>query len=93
AETAKPAAARPKPVRAARLSAWDLRELEALPDAIATIEARQAELSGKLADGSLYRDAPDEVERINAELATLESELEEKFARWELLEARRGDSA
>ncbi|QBS70828.1 ATP-binding cassette domain-containing protein [Bordetella bronchiseptica] len=93
AETAKPAAARPKPVRAARLSAWDLRELEALPDAIAAIEARQAELSGKLADGSLYRDAPDEVERINAELATLESELEEKFARWELLEARRGDSA
>ncbi|KDB65520.1 ABC transporter, ATP-binding protein [Bordetella bronchiseptica B18-5 (C3)] len=92
AETAKPAAARPKPVRAARLSAWDLRELEALPDAIAAIEARQAELSGKLADGSLYRDAPDEVERINAELATLESELEEKFARWELLEARRGDS-
>ncbi|KAK52737.1 ATP-binding cassette domain-containing protein [Bordetella bronchiseptica] len=93
AETAKPAAARPKPVRAARLSAWDLRELEALPDAIAAVEARQAELSGKLADGSLYRDAPDEVERINAELATLESELEEKFARWELLEARRGDSA
>ncbi|WP_439811306.1 ATP-binding cassette domain-containing protein [Bordetella bronchiseptica] len=93
AETAKPAAVRPKPVRAARLSAWDLRELEALPDAIAAIEARQAELSGKLADGSLYRDAPDEVERINAELATLESELEEKFARWELLEARRGDSA
>lgn len=93
AETAQPAAARPKPVRAARLSAWDLRELEALPDAIAAIEARQAELSGKLADGSLYRDAPDEVERINAELATLESELEEKFARWELLEARRGDSA
>ncbi|KDC71875.1 ABC transporter, ATP-binding protein [Bordetella bronchiseptica MBORD678] len=93
AETAKPAAARPKPVRAARLSAWDLRELEALPDAIAAIEARQAELSGKLADGSLYRDAPDEVERINAELATLESELEEKFARWELLEARRGDSS
>ncbi|KDD47733.1 ATP-binding cassette domain-containing protein [Bordetella bronchiseptica] len=93
AETAKPAAARPKPVRAARLSAWDLRELEALPDAIAAVEARQAELSGKLADGSLYRNAPDEVERINAELATLESELEEKFARWELLEARRGDSA
>ncbi|AWQ07154.1 ATP-binding cassette domain-containing protein [Bordetella bronchiseptica] len=92
-ETAKPAAARPKPVRAARLSAWDLRELEALPDTIAAVEARQAELSGKLADGSLYRDAPDEVERINAELATLESELEEKFARWELLEARRGDSA
>ena len=38
---------------------------------------------------SLYRDAPAEVERINSELSKLESELEEKFARWELLEARR----
>ena len=56
---------------------------------IAALEAQQAELAGKLADGSLYRDAPAEVERINGELAKLESELEEKFARWELLEARR----
>lgn len=81
--------ARPKPAKATKMNAWDLRELEGLPDAIATLEAKQAELAGKLADGSLYRDAPAEVERINAELAKLESDLEEKFARWELLEARR----
>ena len=71
------------------MNSWELRELEGLPDAIAALEAQQAELAGKLADGSLYRDAPAEVERINGELAKLESELEEKFARWELLEARR----
>ncbi|WP_241072403.1 ATP-binding cassette domain-containing protein [Achromobacter xylosoxidans] len=86
---ARAKAAKPKPARAAKMNSWELRELEGLPDAIATLEAQQAELAGKLADGSLYRDAPAEVERINAELSKLESELEERFARWELLEARR----
>ncbi|MDM9561905.1 ATP-binding cassette domain-containing protein [Bordetella petrii] len=86
------AAPRVRPARPARLSAWELRELEALPEAIADIEARQEALSARLADGSLYRDAPEEVERINAELATLEAELEEKFARWELLESRRANT-
>ncbi len=81
--------AKPKPAKATKMNAWDLRELEGLPDAIAALEAQQAELAGKLADGSLYRDAPAEVDRINGELAKLESELEERFARWELLEARR----
>ncbi|OZI64326.1 ATP-binding cassette domain-containing protein [Bordetella genomosp. 4] len=83
---------RTKPTRVAKLSSWEQRELEGLPDAIAKIEARQEDLSARLADGTLYRDAPDEVERINTELAALDKELEEKFARWELLEARRGDS-
>ncbi|RSE73618.1 ABC transporter ATP-binding protein, partial [Achromobacter denitrificans] len=86
---ARAKAARPKPAKSAKMNSWELRELEGLPDAIAALEAQQAELAGKLADGSLYRDAPAEVERINGELAKLESELEERFARWELLEARR----
>ena len=86
---ARAKAAKPKPARATKMNSWELRELEGLPEAIAALEAQQAELAGKLADGSLYRDAPAEVERINSELSKLESELEEKFARWELLEARR----
>src|SRR5690606_1171899 len=91
-EAAVAPAPRARPARVARLSAWELRELEELPDAIAGIEARQAALSAQLADGSLYRDAPAEVERINKELAALNTELEEKFARWELLESRRADT-
>lgn len=86
---ARAKAAKPKPTRAAKLNSWELRELEGLPDAIAALEAQQTELAGKLTDGSLYRDAPAEVERINGELSKLDSKLEEKFARWELLEARR----
>ncbi|MCD0505835.1 ABC transporter ATP-binding protein, partial [Bordetella petrii] len=87
-----PPAPRARATRAAKLSSWELRELEGLPQAIADIEARQSALSAQLADGSLYRDAPAEVERINKELAALETEMEEKFARWELLEARRADT-
>jgi len=97
ASTAEPAAqeknaavaARPKPAKAARLSNWESRELDGLPDAVAKLEAEQAELSGKLADGSLYRDAPDEVNRINERIAAIDKELETKLERWEALEARR----
>ncbi|WP_251864034.1 ATP-binding cassette domain-containing protein [Achromobacter sp. Marseille-Q4962] len=88
ASRAKAAKPRPGP-KPGKMNSWELRELEGLPDAIAALEAQQAELAEKLADGSLYRDAPAEVERINSELARLESELEDKFARWEQLEARR----
>jgi ATP-binding cassette subfamily F protein uup len=88
----KPAPAKPKSARPSRLSAWETKELEGMPDTIAALEAEQATLSSRLADGSLYRDAPDEVGRINEQLATLEKALEEKFARWEQLEARRSAS-
>ncbi len=98
-DNAKPAASKPepatkaepraKPARAARLSSWEERELNELPDAIAALEARQSALSDKLADGSLYHQAPEEAASINTELEKLRTELEEKFARWEALEAKR----
>ncbi|ARP83312.1 ABC transporter ATP-binding protein [Bordetella genomosp. 8] len=84
---------KPKAARVSRLSTWEIKELDILPDAIATIEAEQAALSARLADGSLYRDAPDEVERINQKLAELDRALEEKFNRWEQLEARRATTS
>ena len=73
---ARAKAAKPKPARAAQMNSWELRELEGLPEAIAALEAQQAERAGQLADGILYRDAPAELERINSELSKLESELE-----------------
>ena len=85
-------AARAKPARSAKLSSWELRELEALPDEIAALEAEQTAQNARLADGSLYRDAPQEVEQVQAELARLEAALEAKFERWELLEAKREGS-
>ncbi|OWT60370.1 ATP-binding cassette domain-containing protein [Candidimonas nitroreducens] len=85
-----PEAARGKPAKSGRISTWELRELEELPEAIARIEARQAELNERLADGSLYRDAPAEVAQIQEQLRQMEQEMEGLFARWELLEEKRG---
>jgi len=89
APSGQPAAPVAKPAKRARLSSWEERELDGLPDAIAANEAKQGELSAKLADGRLYHENPEEAARLNAELAALEADLEEKFARWEALEARR----
>jgi len=84
-----PGAAPAKPARVARLTNWEAKELAGLPDVIAKLEAEQGALSARLTDGSLYRDAPDEVDQINSRLAQLESELDAKLERWEALEARR----
>ena len=90
---AAPAAAQPPapaPAKAARrLSSWEERELEGLPDAIAANEARQAAIAAQLADGKVYHEDPALAARLGEEQARLETELEEKFERWEALEARR----
>jgi len=75
--------------RSARLSNWERRELDTLPDAISTLEAEQSDLSARLTDGTLYRDAPEEVAAINARSQAIEAELLEKLERWEQLEKRR----
>jgi len=64
------------------------RELAALPDRIAALEAEQGALQARLADPSLYRDAPQEVAGLNAHLEAIGGELEAAFARWEELEGR-----
>eukprot|EP00887_Chlorella_sp_A99_P004475 scaffold42.g4475.t1 len=81
-------AARNKTSKPPKMQNWERRELQDLPAAIGELEARQTALAARLTDANIYRDAPDEVAQIQAALATLERELEEKFARWELLEAR-----
>ncbi|SAI65961.1 ABC transporter ATP-binding protein [Bordetella ansorpii] len=85
AATAAPAAGK----AAKRLSSWEERELDGLPDAIAANEARQAAIAAQLADGKVYHEDPALAARLGEEQARLEAELEEKFARWESLEARR----
>ena len=85
----KPTKARERNSRASRLTNWEERELESLPDSIAEVEARQAALTAQLADPALYQDTPDRVAEINSELAALEEKLMELFDRWETLEAKR----
>ncbi|NYT60161.1 ATP-binding cassette domain-containing protein [Alcaligenaceae bacterium] len=84
-------AERAKPVRKPRITSWELTELDGIPNAIAELEAEQAALAGRLADGSLYRDAPDEVITVNEQLHALEEKLNALFARWETLEEKKNE--
>jgi len=93
---AKPQANQPKAARAksgAKLSYKDQRELDALPAKIEALEAEQAELEARISDPAFYQG---EAETINATLARVKetaAALEEAYARWEALEARRGEAS
>jgi len=87
-KTEAPVQTRARPAKTSRITSWEQRELDEMPEAIANIEARQQELTAALADGNLYRDSPGEVERINRELAELEEKMSGLFERWEALEAK-----
>ena len=73
-----------------RLTFKEARELEALPDRIAGLEAEQEKLHQTLADPAYYRTAGEAVAQLTARLAQLEHELAEAYRRWEELEAVRG---
>ncbi|APZ44158.1 ATP-binding cassette domain-containing protein [Acidihalobacter ferrooxydans] len=70
-----------------KLGYKEQRELDALPERIAALEAEQAELHQRLSDPSLYRDAAQRVRDTQARLAEVDAELEAALARWEILEA------
>lgn len=70
-----------------KLSYKDQRELEALPDAIAALEAEQQQLSAKLADGSWFTTDAQAATQAATRLAGIEQELMDKLERWTELEA------
>ena len=90
-EKTKSPEARPRNSRS-RLSNWEAKELDALPDRIAEVEAQQQALTSELSEPSLYQDNPERAVQINDELAALEEKLEALFERWELLEAKRAET-
>ncbi len=67
---------------------YTARELEALPERIAALEAEQAALNARLADPVVYRGAPEELRTLNERLAALDREIAQAMLRWEELEAR-----
>ncbi|MBD3671761.1 MAG: ATP-binding cassette domain-containing protein [Gammaproteobacteria bacterium] len=64
------------------------RELDALPRRIEELEQTLAALQQELSDPELYRENPDRVSGLNAEMEAAEAELEQAFSRWEELEAQ-----
>ena len=87
-KAAKPVeASKPK---ADKLSWKEQRELEALPEKIASLEAEQATLTGRLEDPALYQTDPQAAQQAAERLAAIDDELLELLERWEALELRQG---
>jgi ATP-binding cassette subfamily F protein uup len=78
-----PPASKPK-----KLSYKEQRELETLPGLIASLESEQKTISEQLADPDLYRQRPDEVQRLNDRFSEIENLLLENLEKWEAIEAK-----
>jgi ATP-binding cassette subfamily F protein uup len=78
--------AQSKPVT--KLSFKETRELEQIPQRIASLEQEQEELAATLGAGNLYRDNPTHAKQLQERTAIIEDELLQLMARWEELESR-----
>jgi len=91
--SAAPPATREDPARTKRVSRitpWELRELEQLPDAISALENQQEALMRQLNDGVLYRDQPDQAAAVQRQWQQLAQQLETAYVRWQELESKQG---
>ena len=70
-----------------KLSYKEQRELDTLPEEIAALEADQAQLSAKLADGTWFNTDAQAANQAITRLAEIEKELMDKLERWTQLEA------
>jgi ATP-binding cassette subfamily F protein uup len=67
------------------------KELDELPAKIEELEAKQAELSERLADPALYQSKDGEFQKVERELNQLHQTIEKTMARWEELEALKAE--
>jgi len=88
ANAANSAATATATAKAKKLSYKEQRELEELPKLIAQLEAEQAAITAKLADADLYKNGPDEANKLNARFADIDEELLTALDKWETIEAR-----
>jgi ATP-binding cassette subfamily F protein uup len=68
-----------------KLSFKEQRELDSLPDLIAKLEAEQKDISGLLADGSLYAIDNARALKLATRSAQIDDELLGALERWEVL--------
>ncbi|HEY3433332.1 MAG TPA: ATP-binding cassette domain-containing protein [Rhodocyclaceae bacterium] len=89
----EPAKAASKQKTKSTLSYKEQKELEALPQRIADLEGEQQKIGLRLADGAVYREAPDEAVELNARVAAIDEELLAAMERWEALESKAAGNA
>ncbi|MGA1523484.1 MAG: ABC transporter ATP-binding protein, partial [Planctomycetota bacterium] len=88
AEPSAKAAKPPEVARPKRLSNWEERELEALPEKIEAAEGELTALDAKLADPSIYAGDSSRAQALTAERAALQEKVDALLSRWEELESR-----
>ncbi|AOE50642.1 ATP-binding cassette ATPase Uup [Kangiella sediminilitoris] len=87
-KTGSKSESKPKPrKKSAKLSYKDQRELDQLPADIAQLEDDIEQLQAKMASPEFYQQPSDDIAEVNSQLAQLEASLEQRFERWEELEA------
>lgn len=77
---------KPQKEKIKKLSFNEQRELESIPDKIASLENEQANLHNLIAEPEFYKSAGTEVANVNSRLVKLEEELEALLLRWDALE-------
>nr|WP_315849263.1 ATP-binding cassette domain-containing protein [uncultured Rhodoferax sp.] len=85
AQVSAAAPAAPAPTKAKKLSFKEQRELDALPEQIATLEAEQKDITEALADGSLYASDNARAIALSERNAQIDEELMNALERWETL--------
>ncbi|HEU4441111.1 MAG TPA: ATP-binding cassette domain-containing protein [Burkholderiales bacterium] len=82
-------APRERGVSRTKLSYKETRELEAIPQEIAALEAEQRALTAKMSDPEYYRQPPEQLRADQRRIGEIETLLMQKLERWEALEAPR----
>ncbi|MGH8852688.1 MAG: ATP-binding cassette domain-containing protein [Telluria sp.] len=83
-----PSAAAATPAKKVKLSYKEQRELEELPQLIATLEDEQSAITAQLNAPDFYKQNPADAKRINARYAEIDELLLDALDRWERIEAR-----
>ena len=92
AQEKQPEKEKSKANRTVKLSYKEQRELDALPDEIAALEAEQAEINAALSNPEIFKDY-EKAGALQARADEIELALLEKLERWEMLEAKQSGSA
>jgi ATP-binding cassette subfamily F protein uup len=74
--------------RPIKLSFKEQRELDQIPDRLATLEVEQTALTARLNDPALYQTGAEELRKVTERAAKVELELTQLIERWEALEAK-----
>lgn len=75
-----------------RLTSWEEKELQALPEKIQALEAQQSELAEQLASPDLYQGEAQAVSQVKTRIDVVDQELQAMYERWESLDSKQSQT-